>query len=216
MKRITMIMLLLFSTVSISEAQKIREWTRQKKTQIEYLILQIVAKKVYLEQVKKGYKIAQEGLNTISSFKRGEFNLHDTFFKSLKTVNPQIKGYVRVAETIELQRKIVKEYIQTIRQITSQEAFNAEEITYVRRVFSRLLDDCEGVLDELLAVTTNEELEMKDDERMARIDRVFLSMQDNFTFCQTFSSETKAMAILRLKEKTDIQTSRVLHGLNDQ
>lgn len=216
MKRITIILLLLFSTGSMAEAQGLKEWVSQKKTQIEYLILQIAAKKVYLEQVKKGYKIAQEGLNTISSFKRGEFNLHDTFFKSLKTANPQVKSYVRVGETIDLQRKIVKEYNQALRQLTAGDAFTDEELSYIRRVFSRLLDDCGLVLDELITVTTSGKLEMRDDERMTRIDRLFLSMQDNYTFCQTFSSETKTTAAARLKEKIDVETSRALHGLNDQ
>jgi len=207
--------MMLFSTVSVTEAQRLKEWVSQKKTQTEYLILQIAANKVYLELVKKGYRIAKDGLNTISSFKRGEFDLHDVFFKSLKNVNPEVKRYVRVAETIALQRKIIAEYNRMIGQLATSDAFTADEIGYLQGVFKRLLDDCELVLDDLVTVITSGKLEMKDDERMARIDKLFLDMQDKYTFSQNFSGEARAMAAARLQEKGEIITSRILRGLNE-
>lgn len=216
MKKLIIILMVLLSTVSMAQAQKMKAWVNQKKTQIEYLILQIAAKKVYLEQVKNGYKIAQEGLGIISSFKRGEFNLHDLFFQSLKNVNPAVKGYLRVEETIELQRKILLGYNQILRQLTADDAFTDEEVSYFRSVFSKLLNDCEMLLDDLISVVTSGNLEMKDDERLTRIDKLFLAMQDNYSFYRTFSSEIKATAVSLLKENTDVETSRALHDLNDQ
>lgn len=215
MKRMTILICILFSTVSVSNAQKMKEWVNQKKTQVEYLVLQIAANQVYLEYVKKGYRIARDGLNTISSFKRGEFNLHDTFFQSLKTVNPEVKRYIRVTETVDIQREIVQEYSKLLKVLTASDAFTVAELDYVRRVFGRLLDDCGLILDELITVTTNGKLEMKDDERMARIDKLFSDMQDKYTFSQSFSGETKAMAAGRLQEKNEVKTSRALHGVND-
>ncbi len=211
-----MILLALFSAVSATEAQRLKEWVSQKKTQTEYLILQIAANKAYLELLKKGYRIAKDGLNTISSFKKGEFDLQDAFFKSLKNVNPEVKRYVRVAETIELQRKIVREYNRVLLQLAASDAFTPDEIRYLQGVFKKLLDDCGLVLDDLVTVVTSGKLEMKDDERMARIDKLFLEMQDQYTFCQNFSGEAKALAAARLKEKSEIIISRALHGINNQ
>lgn len=215
MKRIIILIGLLFSTASMANAQKMKEWVNQKKTQVEYLVLQIAANQVYLEYVKKGYRIARDGLNTISSFKRGEFNLHDAFFQSLKTVNPEVKRYVRVAETIDLQKKIVQDYNKLLKVLITSDAFSAKELDYMRKVFGRLLDDCGLILDELITVTTNGKLEMKDDERMARIDKLFSDMQDKYTFSQSFSGETKTMAAGRLQEKNEVKTSRALHGINN-
>ena len=215
MKRAIMILMILFFTGSMAEAQRLKEWVSQKKTQTEYLILQIAANKAYLELLKKGYRIAKDGLNTISSFKKGEFDLHDAFFKSLKNVNPEVKRSVRIAETIELQRKIVREYNRMLPQLAASDALTADELGYVQGVFKRLLDDCEIVLDDLVTVVTSGKLEMKDDERTARIDRLFLDMQDKYTFCQNFSGEAKAMAAARVQEKNETITSRALHGLNE-
>lgn len=215
MKKVIIILILLLSMGPLAEAQKLKEWLSQKKTQTEYLILQIAANKVYLELVKKGYRIARDGLNTISSFKEGEFSLHDAFFKSLKNVNPEVKRYVRIAETVDLQKKIVRENNRVLVQLSVSGAFTVDELTYMRGVFKRLLDDCELVLDDLVTVVTTGKLGMKDDERFARIDKLFLEMQNKYTFCQRFSGEAKMLAAGRLQEKKEIEISGALHDINN-
>lgn len=213
----TLLMLLLFLLAAGSlQAQTFSEWFRQKKTQKKYLLQQIAALQVYIEYAQKGYKIAKEGLTTIGGFTKGEFNLHGDYFNSLKMVNPEIKQYAKIADIIAMQLKIVQDYNRSYGQISRSNAFNADELDYIRRVFSRLLDDCEETLDELIAVTTNGKLEMKDDERMARIDMLYLDMQDKYTFSQSFSNDAKTLAAARAKENTDVQTSRALQGIKNE
>jgi len=93
MKTILVILLLALSMFSYS--QTVEEWTKQKKTQIKYLLQQIAANKVYLDYIEKGYGIARNGLNTIQSIKKGDFNLHSDFVSSLIKVNPKIKNYAK-------------------------------------------------------------------------------------------------------------------------
>lgn len=212
MKKI-LILSLLTTIVTTSNAQTFAEWFQQKKTQNQYLIQQIAALQVYIGYVQKGYSIAKEGLNTISSFKRGEFNLHTDYFNSLKSVNPKIKQYARVADIIAMQLTIVKECKKLRQQVMGNSVFNDKELDYIIRVLDRLLDDCENTLDQLITVTTDDNLEMKDDERLKRIDVLYQDMTDNYTFSQSFSNETILLAASRIKENIDIQTSRALYGL---
>lgn len=216
MKKIILFLLLFVSAGSSLQAQTFEEWFQQKKTQKKYLIQQIAALQVYIGYAKKGYNIAKEGLTTIGGFTRGEFNLHTDYFNSLKSVNPEIKRYARVADIIALQVKIVQNYNRTYRRLNGSDAFSNDELAYIGRVFSRLLNDCDKTLDELITLTTNGKLEMKDDERMKRIDILYLDMQDKFTFTQSFSNDAISLAASRIKEKTDVQTSRVLHGIKNE
>lgn len=216
MKKIILFLLLFVSAGNSLQAQTFAEWFQQKKTQKKYLLQQIAALQVYIGYAKEGYNIAKEGLATIGGFTRGEFNLHTDYFNSLKSVNPEIKRYARVADMIALQVKIVQNYNRTYRRLNSSGAFSNDELAYIGRVFSRLLDDCDKTLDELITITTAGKLEMKDDERMKRIDKLYLDMQDKFTFSQSFSNDAVSLAATRIKEKTDIQTSRVLNGINNE
>jgi len=81
------------------------------------------------------------------------------------------------------------------------------------RVLGRLLDDCENTLNELIAVTTDSNLEMKDDERLERIDILYQDMTDQYTFSQSFNKETMVLAASRIKENNDVQTSRALYNI---
>jgi hypothetical protein len=64
-------------------------------------------------------------------------------------------------------------------------------------------------------VTTSGELEMKDDERLKRIDAIHSAMQDKYTFVQGFSNEAKLLAASRISEQKDIQTIRALNGIKN-
>jgi len=216
MKKILLFLLFFISAAGSLQAQTFAELFQQKKTQKKYLLQQIAALQVYIEYAQKGYKIAKEGLTTIGGFTRGEFNLHTDYFNTLKSVNPEIKHYAKVAEIIALQVQIVQNYHRTYRQLNSSDAFSDNELAYISRVFSRLLDDCAKTLDELITITTDGKLEMKDDERIARIDKLYLDMQDKFTFSRSFSNDASLLAASRIKAQTDIQTGRALQGIKNK
>lgn len=216
MKKMLLFLLILVSMAGSLKAQTLAEWFQQKKTQKKYLLQQIAALQIYIGYVQKGYQIAKEGLTTIGGFTRGEFNLHSDYFNSLKMVNPAIRKYGKVAGIITLQVKIVENYNSTSRKLESTNAFSNDELNYIRSTFSNLLDDCEKTLDELITVTTDGKLEMKDDERIARIDKLYLDMQDKFNFCNSFSNDAKLLAVSRIKEQTEVKISRALQGIKNK
>jgi hypothetical protein len=183
--------------------------------QAEVLLKQIAALEIYIGYAQKGYSVAKKGLNTIGDFKRGEFNLHTNYFNSLKTVNPKIKKYARVAEIIALEVKIMKSYGTIYGQIQQDDLFHGNEVDYIKRVFDRLIENCDDNLEELITIVTDEQLEMKDDERMKRIDAIYQNMLEHHTFCESFSNQTRLMSLSKTKDIKDVKTSRALHGLNN-
>ncbi|OKS85687.1 hypothetical protein [Mucilaginibacter polytrichastri] len=213
MKKILIVLLLIAASSSL-QAQTFAEWFQQNSTQKKYLLQQIAALQVYIEYAQKGYKIAKEGLTTIGNITDGEFNLHGVFFNSLRMVNPEIKRYARVADIIALQVKVVRDYHNSYNWLSGSDAFHGDELDYIQRAYGRLLDNCEAVIDELTAVITDGQLDMKDDERMARIDKLYARMQDNWAFCKSFGNQSKTLAMARLREKNEAVTARALHGIN--
>ena len=216
MRKIILIGLMLFLAAGTVQAQTFSEWFRQKKTQKKYLLQQIAALQVYIGYAQKGYRIAKEGLTTIGGFTKGEFDLHSDFINSLSTVNPEIKNYAKVADIIALQIRIVQDYRQTYGQLDNSDAFTEAELSYSGRVFTRLLEDCEQALDELVAITTDAELQMEDNERMKRIDKLYLRMQDKYTFSQSFGNEAKVMAAARIREYHEVQYGKTLRNLQNE
>lgn len=194
-------------------AQTIDEWFHQKRTQIKYLLQQIVDNEVYIEYLQKGYKIAESGLNTINDIKHGDFNLHSDFFNSLKTVNPRIKNWVKLADIISFQIQIIKQARSAVQHIQVSNQFTATEITYLQNVFNHLLDECIKNINALIDIAMSGQTEMTDDERMKQIDAIYTDMQDKLSFSKSFSSGAAMLAMQRMQEATDVEVGRKLNGL---
>jgi hypothetical protein len=210
------IMLLAIATVLCVygvSAQTVNEWVNQKSTQKKYLLQQIAALQVYISYAKKGYNIVSGGINTIRDIKKGDLNLHNTFFSSLKTINPKISRYAKVADIISYQVRIIKLARQTLQSIKEANQFSVEEIEYCKKVLNALLDDCIQSVTELLEIITPDKLQMADDERLVRIDKLYVDMQDKFTFCNVMSEDIGLLALQRLSEQTEINRSKLINGI---
>lgn len=183
---------------------------------LQRLAEQIVLLEVYKGYLKTGYKIARNGLNLISGFTNGEFSLYKVFFGSLKTVNPNVRKYAKVAGIIAMQLKIVKAQNRLRKGVTEAGVFGEEELEHIRNVLQRLMEACGQSLDELITLTTNGELEMRDDERLQRIDELYEDMLVHYKFSQAYSLETMEMAGFRKREQAELGFERIWHGINQE
>ncbi len=207
------LIILLVLSVSFCQGQTYDEWFSQKKTQKKYLLEQIAALQTYIGYAEKGYSIVTGGLNTIKDIKHGDFNLHNNFFNSLSSVNPAIKKYSKVASIIAMQISIAKQITNTIKSCKRSNMLLSSELKYLSVVFNNLLDECAKNLDELIALITNNAAQMKDDERIQRIDKLYDDMKDKQVFATSFSHSARGLSIQRMNDQNDIIISKKLHGL---
>lgn len=201
--------ILMLVAVCLSVCQIQAQQAKQKRM----LLLQIAALRTYVDYAAKGYKAVKNGLNFISDAKKGELSLHSGYFTSLASVNPKVKNYGRVAEIISLQIKIARSYKRTMGSLHQDDLFHGSELDYIERTFTRLLDSCDDSFDVLLLITASTSLEMKDDERIKRIDKLYETTQEDYAFCEKFSGELKMMALSKAKEKNDARQAGALFGL---
>lgn len=206
-KLITTVLLLI-----IFQSAKSQGIFNQKGAQLKTLAQQVALIQTYIGFLKQGYNIADRGLNAISDFKNGEFNLHGAFFNSLKVINPKIKKYGRVAEIILMQTEILKIYRKSFQHIRQSNYYAAQEIEYVNRVYGRLLDDCDQIIDELIVLVTDGQLEMKDNERIARLDELYEQMLNASVFSKSFSAEAIGLGMSRLHDQQEINQFRDLYN----
>lgn len=185
----------------------------QKKTRRELLLQQIAALQVYTGYLKKGYEVVTNGINTISDIKNGDFDLHSIFFDSYKEVNPIILNYEKVPAIMHFAEVIESSCSNSITMIDKDANLTQEEKNYLQDVINTLLNKTNVTLDQLMMVTTNELLEMKDDERIEWIDRIYKDIKDKYVFVQSFSKSIWVLSAQRLHTQTEINTSKALNGL---
>lgn len=175
---------------------------------LKLLIQRIALLQIYLGYLKKGYELVEGGINTIKGITNAELNLHTDYFNSLKSVNPKVKKYKRVAEIIAIQVSIIAEYKKALGFAENCSAFAPSEIDYIYKVYSNLISEAAKEIDLLMMVITSEKLEMKDDERLGWIDRLYESIRDKSSFLQQFNNEMRLLAKNREKAQNEIKSLR--------
>ena len=198
----------------IAQAPNAKEWTKQKKTQRNYLLRQIEALQVQLQYVKTGYKIVDKGLTTVGEIKEGTHDLDKDYFNSLKEVNPLIRKSPKVNQILINQQLILNEFNDLVAYCKQDAHYTKSEINHVTRVYEGIRSHGQMVISELTLITTAGQTEMTDDERLARLEKAHEEMMDQFAFTKNFAASTKMLAIERAKEQQQIKNLRKLNGIH--
>jgi hypothetical protein len=209
MNRLILIFAFVFC-VNVLSAQTFNEWFRQKKTQKQYLLQQIAALKVYLDYLKKGYKIVDKGLTVVGDIKQGKFDFDIEYLESLGNVNFAVSGSAKVASIIAYQKRIMIEFRGLKNLTNDSEYLTNEERQYVESVYSNMLRESEMSLDELDRVLSNSDFDMNDDERVKRVDALYADMKDKYEFTKSFSNSTQVLIAQRGKEDHEVQVQEDL------
>jgi hypothetical protein len=169
--------------------------------------------KSILQKMYDGYTIISQGYQTIKNISEGNFNIHDIFLDGLLQVSPAVQKYKRVADIIQYQIRLVKEYQQAYQHFKEDKNFTVAEIDYMSKVYKNLFNQSVDNLDDLLMVVTARKLRMSDDERIKAIDNIFASIEEQLSFLRYFNSNAYVISLQRSNERKDVDMSRVILGI---
>jgi hypothetical protein len=169
--------------------------------------------KKILQNMKEGYQILDKGYAAIKDISQGNFSLHKTFLDALLQVSPAVRKYKRVADIINYQLKIVKDYKAAFTAFKTNGEFTVEEIDHIGKVYQNVMDASFKNVDELSLVITAGKLRMSDDERLQAIDRIYASIEDQYSFLQEFNNNTAILALQRKAEKAQIELSKRINRI---
>ncbi len=83
--------------------------------------------------------IVSAGTHVISDLKKGDLSLHSHYIASLKSINPKIASYWKVAEIINIEKQIEKLCYLQISAIPTNTQLSVSEISYCYDVFQNIL-----------------------------------------------------------------------------
>ena len=167
--------------------------------------------KKILQNMYDGFKLISNGYNAVKDISEGNFKLHKVFLDGLADVSPAVKKYKRIADIIDYQLRIVNDSKKVLQQFRSDKQFNTTELNYLATVYENLIRQTLKHVEELLLVVTAGKLRMSDDERLAAIDRIFVSVESQYSFVREFSNSTKLLSLQRKSEQQQIDRMRLLH-----
>jgi len=191
-----------------ASAQTWDEIFKQKKTQKKYLLQQIAALQVYIGYASKGYDIVGNGIHAVKDINNGEFNLHRNFFAALGAVNPFVKGSAVVTDVLNGGLEVI-----SILKGWDSSGLNAGDRAFVSLVKANLLAECAVELEDFLLIITSGKLDMKDNERLARLELLRTSMENKRGFALAFSGDLDQLTRQREGEQQTINQIRRWHEI---
>jgi hypothetical protein len=93
--------------------------------------------------------------------------------------------------------------------------FSSGDIDYATRVFTNLWKDGAEQIDQLTLLLSNNQVQMTDDERIKRMDQVYDTIQDQYTFERHFTSSMNILERQRVNDQAEIQIMQSLYGINN-
>ncbi|MEI9945831.1 MAG: TerB family tellurite resistance protein [Chitinophagaceae bacterium] len=205
MKKFVIVLILsLFSRTGFSQMQEIQQLILNVEKLAQF--------KAILQDMYDGYTILSKGYTAIRDISSGNFNLHKGFLDALMEVSPAVKKYKRIADIVNYQILIVKQYKAAFNKFKGDNSFSLQELDYIGKVYGNLFNESVKNLDELAMVITAGKLRMSDDERLQAIDRIYSKIEDQYSFLQDFNSSTSYLSLQRKMEQADVNMSRKLRG----
>jgi hypothetical protein len=187
-----------------ANCQTWNEWFRQKKTQKRYLIQQIAALQMYLKYLKEGYDIAKKGLNVIGDIKQGKFDLDNGYLASLRAVNSSISGSAKISSIVAYHSLLIRQLQRLNNESAKSDLLTLSEQSYVSSVYANMIRESGVMLEDLETLLSDDELEMKDDERIEQLDKLYIDAKDKYAFSRSFCNSTRMLINQRQRETIEV------------
>jgi hypothetical protein len=106
---------------------------------------------------------------------------------------------------IAMQLSIVRKYKSFLNDFTKSGVFASGEITYIKNVFTSLLDEVTADISKLTDLITDGALKMNDAERTKRINDLYIQTSGQYQFIYVFGDEVKLQEHQRNRELQDLE-----------
>src|SRR6478736_424064 len=124
--------------------------------------------------------LSETKLTEISGWVEKQKDLYGDYFDELWKVKEVIEYYHRIEDIIDKQIKIVDEYESAFKLFKQDDHFTVEELDYMEKVYTGIIDQSLKNLDQLFLVINSFTTQMSDQKRMEIITDAGDRMDENY------------------------------------
>lgn len=130
----------------------------------------------------------------------------------LKSVNNLVKDARKVSEIILMVGDVSEIYVTNFQKMLGDENFSPEELDAIAFGYTKLLEESNGVLQDLRQVINVSTLSMTDKDRMDVVDDCYASMRRYRNLVNYYTNRNIAVSFLRARKKNDLDRVLELYG----
>lgn len=170
---------------------------------------------IWLQNAQKTLENAMSKLklNEISEWTEKQRKLYDDYFQELRKVKNLISTYKKTKGIITRQVQLVEEYKKAWNLLRQDKHFSAQELDYMYKVYSGILDESLKNLDQLFLVTNAFATQMTDGKRLELIHTASDNLEKNLTDMRGFNNRNYRISLSRADDITQAEMLKKLYGL---
>ena len=199
--------LLFLSLGAITYGQDFSEWWQQKKTRIKYLEAQDAALAALRLTIENGYQTEEEGLDSISTIKEEEYQLHQKHFESLLIVNPKIKNSSPLVASLQMENDIVDMVATNLHNYTQTPWLSSNERTIINGMLMGLTTNIHESVKSLRGLVTDNYLQLSDGERTKAIDTAAKEIINLYDY--TIASIVNLNQLIETRQETEVEFEKL-------
>ena len=219
MKKI-LIILIFICSVSVQKADaQIVELIKAAITKVvravDLQVQRLQTQTIWLQDAQKIIEntMHQLKLTDIANWSDKQKTLYANYYNELWQVKNLIGTYQKVKDIIQKQTQLVNAYKQADALFKQDSHFNINEMDYMERVYSGIIDESVKNLEQVYLVINSFSTQMSDAQRLAIVNAASGRIDENYNDLKQFNNQNIKLSLQRSKDLNDMNTVKQLYGI---
>ena len=183
---------------------------------IDLKVQRMQNKTIWLQNAQKVIEnqMSKTRLTEISGWTEQQKQLYSSYYTELGNIKATISKYQRIKDITLKQAALVGEYKKAWSLFRQDSHFNPQELNYMQRVYTGILDASVKNLDEIMLVVSPAKTQMTDEQRLELINKASDHLDENYNDLHQFNNQGIQLSLQRSKDLSDTQSIKKLYGIN--
>lgn len=170
---------------------------------------------IWLQNAQKTLEnaMSETKLSEISNWVEKQRTLYKDYYEELQKVKGIISYYKRIKEITEKQVHLVEEYKRAFSLFKQDKHFSADELSYMGKVSSGILDESVKNLDQVFLVIHSFATQMSDAKRIEIINAAADRIDINYNDLNALNQQGILLSFQRAKAQNDVDAVKKLYGI---
>jgi hypothetical protein len=225
MKKIMLIIMMAMGSIAMMQkahaqipvAEVIKGAVKKVIKAIDLQIQRQQNKIIWLQNAQKTLEnsMSKLKLDEISDWVEKQRTLYKDYYEELAKVKAIISYYHRIRDISQRQVHLVEAYHKAWNLFRQDKHFTSDELNYMRKVYSGILDESTKNIDQIFLVVNSFQTQMSDAKRLEIINDAADQVEANYYDLTRFNEQNIMLSLQRAKAYNDVEVVKKLYGLPD-
>ncbi|WP_268223493.1 conjugal transfer protein TraI [Sinomicrobium oceani] len=183
---------------------------------IDLKIQRLQNKTIWLQNAQKTIEntLSKLKLTEISEWTQRQRDLYKGYYEELVKVKSVISYYQRIRDITKMQAAMVDEYGRVWHLLRQDHRFTPEELDYMEKVYSGMLDASLENLDQIFLIIEAFASQMSDAKRLEIINQAADRVEQTYFDLKRFNRQNILLSLQRAKSESEAEAVRQLYGID--